>query len=300
MVSVILLEDEPVLRSELAGYLTECGHRTDAVGTLAEFRQVFSPCDHAIAVIDLGLPDGDGIDLIDWLRAHGRRLGIIVVSARSSTAERVRGLMIGADHYLGKPFDLEELAATVAALGRRLAAGASARAGSWMSGGARFSRLVRPLSALPHKRSLSCAPLPQDAGRPSTGARSSTPSPKTTISMTSAAWIRMCINCARRYKRPQAWNSPSARLAGEGISFSAKSTSSSHDAVNFQLSAASHSPGGSQNSSESRGLPGIIMQRKCRDGASHIVVARICRASGDRGTPAAARCSGRPRPGPMR
>ncbi|AOY91549.1 hypothetical protein BKK79_06760 [Cupriavidus sp. USMAA2-4] len=123
MVSVILLEDEPVLRSELAGYLTECGHRTDAVGTLAEFRQVFSPCDHAIAVIDLGLPDGDGIDLIDWLRAHGRRLGIIVVSARSSTAERVRGLMIGADHYLGKPFDLEELAATVAALGRRLAAG---------------------------------------------------------------------------------------------------------------------------------------------------------------------------------
>lgn len=123
MARLILLEDEPILCSELAGYLTECGHMVDATSCVAEFRQLFSPSDHLIALIDLGLPDGDGIDLIDWLRARGKRLGIIVVSARSGTADKVRGLTVGADHYISKPFDLEELAATVAALVRRLDTG---------------------------------------------------------------------------------------------------------------------------------------------------------------------------------
>jgi len=123
MVRLILLEDETVLCSELAGYLTECGHMVDMACCVAQFQQLFSPSDHLIALIDLGLPDGDGIDLIDWLRMRGKRLGIIVVSARSSRAEKIRGLAVGADHYITKPFDLEELAATVSALARRLVTG---------------------------------------------------------------------------------------------------------------------------------------------------------------------------------
>ena len=91
MARLILLEDEPTLR-ELAGFLAEQGHVIDGVGTVAEFRANYSPADHLIALIDLGLPDGDGIDLIEWLRSRGKRLGIIVISARTSLGDKVRGL----------------------------------------------------------------------------------------------------------------------------------------------------------------------------------------------------------------
>lgn len=123
MAHLILLEDEPILRHELAGYLDEQGHRVDAVGSVAEFQAVFSPANHLIALVDLALPDGDGIDLIDSLRDQGKRLGIVVISARCRTGDKVRGLVVGADYYLSKPLDLEELAAVVAALARRLEIG---------------------------------------------------------------------------------------------------------------------------------------------------------------------------------
>lgn len=123
MARLILLEDEPTLRAELAGYLSEQGHVVDGAGSVAEFRAKYSPADHLIALIDLGLPDGDGGDLIEWLRSSGRRLGIIVISARSSLSDKVRGLIVGADHYLSKPVELEELAAVTVALARRLETG---------------------------------------------------------------------------------------------------------------------------------------------------------------------------------
>jgi DNA-binding response OmpR family regulator len=123
MAHLILLEDEPILRHELAGYLGEQGHRVDAVGTAAAFQATFSPANHLIALMDLALPDGDGIALIDRLRGQGRRLGIVVISARCRTGDKVRGLAVGADYYLGKPVDLKELSAVVAALARRLEVG---------------------------------------------------------------------------------------------------------------------------------------------------------------------------------
>lgn len=123
MACLILLEDDPILRHELAGFLTELGHHVDSVGTVAEFWRRFSAARHLIALVDLSLPDGDGIDLIAALRRSGRRHGIIVVSARSSLTHRVQGLSVGADHYLSKPVELEELSAVVAALARRLETG---------------------------------------------------------------------------------------------------------------------------------------------------------------------------------
>lgn len=123
MARLILLEDEPILRHELAGYLTEQGHIVDAVGTVRDFHAVFSPAGHLIALVDLGLPDGDGIDLIDALRNQGTRLGIVVISARSRTGDKVRGLVVGADYYLNKPIELEELSAVLTALARRLETG---------------------------------------------------------------------------------------------------------------------------------------------------------------------------------
>lgn len=120
MTSLILLEDEPVLREELAEFLSEAGHETTSVGTIEEFRHAFAPGLHPIAIVDLGLPDGDGLDLIAELRATGHRLGIIVLTARDAMPYKVAGLAGGADHYLPKTADLGELAATVAALARRM------------------------------------------------------------------------------------------------------------------------------------------------------------------------------------
>jgi DNA-binding response OmpR family regulator len=120
MACLILLEDEPVLREELAEYLEEANHAVTTADTVGAFREVFVPGLHAIAIVDLGLPDGDGLDLIAELRAAGHRLGIIVLTARGATPDKIAGLAGGADHYLPKSVTLDELAATVGALARRL------------------------------------------------------------------------------------------------------------------------------------------------------------------------------------
>lgn len=127
MAHLILLEDEPVLREELAEFLVSVGHEVTAVDSLATFRQTYASQVHTIALIDIGLPDGSGLDLIQSLRAEGHRLGIIVLTARSAMQDKVQGLTDGADHYLPKTVDLQEIAATVAALSRRLGVDAKPR-----------------------------------------------------------------------------------------------------------------------------------------------------------------------------
>lgn len=123
MASLILLEDEPILREELTDFLTGQGHVVAAQGSLAEFNQCFDPARHSIAIIDLGLPDGDGLDLVTQLRERSLNLGIIILTARHGTRDKVAGLGVGADHYLSKTIDLAELAAVVTSLARRLERG---------------------------------------------------------------------------------------------------------------------------------------------------------------------------------
>ncbi|MNX22014.1 Transcriptional regulatory protein OmpR [compost metagenome] len=120
MPEVILLEDEPVLRQELGEFLEELGYATLCVSSLGEFDQHFDASRHHLAVIDIGLPDGCGLDLIQRLRQDGQQVGIVVFSARHTGPDKIAGLGMGADHYLGKGCDLDELAATLAALARRL------------------------------------------------------------------------------------------------------------------------------------------------------------------------------------
>ncbi|MDD0973285.1 response regulator transcription factor [Pseudomonas fontis] len=120
MTDLILLEDEPVLAQELFEFLEECGYRTEVAADLAQFAQVFDAQRHGLAVIDLNLPDGDGLDLIRRMRESGHRLGIVVLTARGTTRERIAGLGGGADYYLSKGCDLDELAAVLCALERRL------------------------------------------------------------------------------------------------------------------------------------------------------------------------------------
>ena len=120
MAHLILLEDEPVLREELSEFLTEAGHEVTTAGSIAEFQRIHVPGLHAIAIVDLGLPDGDGMDLIAALRANGHRVGVIVFTARDAKHHKIASLASGADHYLSKITSLDELAATVSALARRL------------------------------------------------------------------------------------------------------------------------------------------------------------------------------------
>lgn len=75
--------------------------------------------DYDIALIDINLPDGSGLELIRELKKHSSTTGIIVISARNATSQKIEGLTIGADDYLTKPFDMAELVARVKALMRR-------------------------------------------------------------------------------------------------------------------------------------------------------------------------------------
>lgn len=120
MRDLILLEDEVVLCEELTEFLVGCGYRVHAVSSLDEFRKRYRQQRIDLAVIDLGLPDGDGLTLIRELRAQGNCVGIVVLTARGALHDRVEGLEWGADHYLSKSADLDELAATLLALSRRL------------------------------------------------------------------------------------------------------------------------------------------------------------------------------------
>ncbi len=130
MAHIILLEDERILREDLSDFLANCGHSVQAVGSIAEFERQFAPGRHLIAILDLGLPDGDGMDIIARLRRDNLRLGIIVLTARSSTRDKVAGLQSGADHYLIKTVDLDILAAVVDSLARRLDLGGVS--GDWV------------------------------------------------------------------------------------------------------------------------------------------------------------------------
>lgn len=120
MIDLILLEDEPILAEELSEFLGESGYRVTLADSLASFADTFDEQRHRLAIIDLGLPDGDGLDLIHQLRERGSTLGIVAFTARGSTDHRVAGFRMGADHYLAKGCDLEELTAVLEALRRRL------------------------------------------------------------------------------------------------------------------------------------------------------------------------------------
>lgn len=121
MATILLLEDDQILREELALFLVDLGHRVLETGALADFTVRLPAAD--LAIIDLLLPDGDGFEAIARLRACRPTAGAIILTARDTLQDKVRGLIGGADHYLVKPVSLEELAAIIAALLRRVAPG---------------------------------------------------------------------------------------------------------------------------------------------------------------------------------
>ncbi len=122
---LLLVEDEAALRLVLARQLEADGYRVDQAADGADglFQAREYPLD--LAIVDLGLPKVDGITIVQTLRAEGRTLPILVLTARGSWQDKVRGLEAGADDYLVKPFEYPELAARLKALLRRATKAAS-------------------------------------------------------------------------------------------------------------------------------------------------------------------------------
>jgi two-component system response regulator PhoP len=116
---LLLIEDEAALRTGLARQLEADGYRVDlaADGEDGLFQAREYPVD--LVVVDLGLPKLNGLSVVQQLRADGRTLPILVLTARSSWQDKVTGLEAGADDYLVKPFEYPELAARIKALLRR-------------------------------------------------------------------------------------------------------------------------------------------------------------------------------------
>ena len=127
---VLIVEDDDILRGAVETGLTMSGFTVDSVETLADARAAVSAWPYDAVVLDVALPDGSGFDLLkDW-RMRGSATPVLMLTARNATEDRIHGLDLGADDYLGKPFDLDELAARVRAIARR-AQGRAAPALTW-------------------------------------------------------------------------------------------------------------------------------------------------------------------------
>jgi two-component system, OmpR family, response regulator QseB len=116
---VLVVEDDPILSNGLKVGLGLFGATLDIVSNCADGRAALASDEFDALVLDLMLPDGSGLDLLTELRASGDHTPVLLLTALDDIANRVRGLDAGADDYLGKPFDLDELGARVRAISRR-------------------------------------------------------------------------------------------------------------------------------------------------------------------------------------
>jgi len=117
---ILLAEDDPLLGDGLQAGLRQQGFQVDWVRDgLAAERELNAGVAYAAAVLDLGLPRKDGMEVLAALRAARNRTPVLVLTARDTVPERIRGLDTGADDYVVKPVDLHELAARLRALVRR-------------------------------------------------------------------------------------------------------------------------------------------------------------------------------------
>jgi DNA-binding response OmpR family regulator len=122
---ILLVEDDELLGDGLAAGLRHCGYSVDWLRDGESARTALATEEYAALVLDLGLPRLDGMSVLRGLRAAGNAIPVLILTARDSTWDKVGGLDSGADDYLVKPVDLDELAARLRALTRR-ASGQSA------------------------------------------------------------------------------------------------------------------------------------------------------------------------------
>lgn len=118
---ILLVEDDPGIGTAVQDQILAEGHCVDRVMTLADARTCLDSVAYDLVLLDLMLPDGGGLKLLRELRVGGSVTPVIILTARDRITERIEGLNAGADDYLVKPFDLDELSARIGAVARRYA-----------------------------------------------------------------------------------------------------------------------------------------------------------------------------------
>ncbi len=116
---ILVVEDEQSVAQPMQKQLRKCGYVTDAAHDGIEAYRLGETEDYAAVILDLGLPQLDGLSVLRRWRQNGRTMPVIVVTARASWPERVYGIDAGADDYLPKPFAIQELIARLGAVLRR-------------------------------------------------------------------------------------------------------------------------------------------------------------------------------------
>lgn len=118
---ILLLEDDRVLGQAVRDHILAEGHGVDWMKRIDEARLALDTVTYELILLDLGLPDGRGLDLLSDIRKAGNTVPVIIATAQDQIEMRIEGLNSGADDYLVKPFDLFELSARLAAVARRSA-----------------------------------------------------------------------------------------------------------------------------------------------------------------------------------
>jgi two-component system OmpR family response regulator len=118
---ILLIEDDPGLGNAVRDQIAAEGHMPDLAPTLSYARDLLATMPYDLILLDLGLPDGRGIDFLKALRAKGSVTPVMILTAHDRITERIEGLNVGADDYMVKPLDLAELSARIAAVARRYA-----------------------------------------------------------------------------------------------------------------------------------------------------------------------------------
>jgi len=116
---ILLVEDTPDLAQSVIRFLQAEGHAVDLAPDAASAEAAMAVADYACVILDLGLPDGSGLEVLRARRRAADRTPVIIATARDQISDRIAGLDAGADDYVVKPFDLGELAARIRAHARR-------------------------------------------------------------------------------------------------------------------------------------------------------------------------------------
>lgn len=117
--NIVIVEDQIDLNSLIAENLKKSGLRSESAHTGEEALDLISPDVHDLIILDRGLPDMEGLDLLKILREEGINIPVLVLTAKDELGDKVAGLNSGADDYLVKPFEMDELIARIRALHRR-------------------------------------------------------------------------------------------------------------------------------------------------------------------------------------
>jgi DNA-binding response OmpR family regulator len=116
---LLIIEDEPSLRESIKKYFTDEGSICEVCSDLQTASQKILLYEYDCILLDIGLPDGNGLKLLQMLKRSGKEDGVVIISARDSLDDKLTGLNLGADDYLVKPFHLAELKARIIAVHRR-------------------------------------------------------------------------------------------------------------------------------------------------------------------------------------